>query len=56
MFHLSALLAKTAIYSWLPELPIEPFTWIPFIMMGAISLVMILPGDYGYGHQDIEES
>lgn len=46
---------KTAIQSWLPQLPVADFEWVPFVVITLISIGLFLLGYVGYRQRDLSE-
>jgi ABC-2 type transport system permease protein len=55
MLNIPEWLTKIAPQSWLPKMPIEEFNIKIFIIISAISIVLILFGHYGYNKRDMVE-
>lgn len=47
--------SKTAIQSWIPRMPVDPFDGTIFITMTAISIVLMVLGYIGYCRRDMVE-
>lgn len=47
--------AKTAIQSWIPRMPVDPFDTITFITISVISVALMVMGHMGYGKRDMVE-
>jgi len=47
--------SKTAIQSWIPQMPIEDFEAPIFIAITVISIVLIVIGYFGYNRRDLKE-
>lgn len=47
--------SKTAVQSWIPRMPIDPFDGVIFITMTAISIVLMVLGYIGYHRRDMVE-
>lgn len=47
---------KTAVLSWIPQMPMENFNAIIFIMITVISIGLMVFGFYGYRNRDMYES
>lgn len=46
---------KTAIQSWIPQMPMEEFELITFLVITLISISLIVLGYFGYRHRDMQE-
>ncbi|GAA4063116.1 tetronasin resistance protein [Amphibacillus indicireducens] len=46
---------KTAIKSWIPQMPVESFKVIPFIVITTVSIILMTIGYLGYKKRDMME-
>lgn len=47
--------SKTAIQSWIPQLPLEDFDLTIFMILTVISIAMMVVGYFGYHRRDMQE-
>lgn len=47
--------SKTAVQSWIPRMPVDPFDAATFVAMTAISIVLMVIGYVGYRKRDMVE-
>ncbi|TMV43918.1 tetronasin resistance protein [Paenibacillus mesophilus] len=47
--------SKTAVQSWIPRIPVDPFDAATFITMTVISIAMMVIGYFGYHKRDMVE-
>ncbi len=55
ILDLPELFSKTAIQSWIPQMPMEDFDALTFITITVISVVFMIIGDLGYRKRDMIE-
>jgi ABC-2 type transport system permease protein len=53
LLNLPDFLIMLAPYSHIPQIPVEPMSWLPLIVLTIISLVMIVIGVIGYRKRDL---
>ena len=56
LLDLPKFLVKLSVASWLADLPIETFEFLPFIMICGLSVILMVVGAYGYQHRDLMEN
>jgi ABC-2 type transport system permease protein len=55
MLDLPEWFSKTAVQSWIPQMPIEKFNGLTFITISVISVILIILGYRGYIKRDLVE-